>query len=298
MGVVVVGWLVYAALNAGSARKEVGSEIELAANRKPYYDDEVLEGRRLERVQLMRRAAAGRHRHRPAAVLDPRAGPSGRRHGGHAEADGRAGAQLIFAPTGDNPSAFNCSGCHGGMNATGGVAPYTVTDQVTGEVRSVDVGGAGAEHRAVPLRRVRGALHPHLRPPRLADVGMGPRRRRADERPADRRRSSPTSGRSRSPRRTARPRRRATRCCESGHLPADIQADIETCARQSVEDGTYDTLRRGAVQPLAVERRLQLRPLPHQGLELRRSRRARARARSAGTSPVATPPPSSPTSRT
>ena len=38
---------------AGSARKEVGSEIELAANRKPYYDDEMLEGKRLERVQLM-----------------------------------------------------------------------------------------------------------------------------------------------------------------------------------------------------------------------------------------------------
>src|SRR6187200_1775197 len=53
MGVVVVGWLVYALLNAGSARKEVGSEVELAANRKPYYDDETLEGKRLERVQLM-----------------------------------------------------------------------------------------------------------------------------------------------------------------------------------------------------------------------------------------------------
>ena len=50
--VIVLGWIVYAALNAGSARKELGSEIELAANRKPYYDDEVLEGRRLERVQL------------------------------------------------------------------------------------------------------------------------------------------------------------------------------------------------------------------------------------------------------
>ena len=40
-------------LNSRSARKEVGSEIELAANRKPYYDDEVLEGKRLERVQLI-----------------------------------------------------------------------------------------------------------------------------------------------------------------------------------------------------------------------------------------------------
>ena len=29
--------------------------------------------------------------------------------------------------------------------------------------------------------------------------------------------------------------------CESGHLPAEIQADIEQAARQSVEDGTYDS---------------------------------------------------------
>ena len=53
LAIVVVGWIFYALLNAGSARKEVGSEIELAANRKPYYDDEMLEGKRLERVQLM-----------------------------------------------------------------------------------------------------------------------------------------------------------------------------------------------------------------------------------------------------
>ena len=52
LAIVVVGWIVYALLNAGSARKETGSEIELAANRKPYYDDEILEGKRLERVQL------------------------------------------------------------------------------------------------------------------------------------------------------------------------------------------------------------------------------------------------------
>ena len=51
MAVVVVGWILRGD-ERRSARKEVGSEIELAANRKPYYDDEVLEGRRLERVQL------------------------------------------------------------------------------------------------------------------------------------------------------------------------------------------------------------------------------------------------------
>ena len=38
----------------------------------------------------------------------------------------------------------------------------------------------------LPLQRGRGPLHPHLRPPVLADVAVGPRRRRPDERPADR----------------------------------------------------------------------------------------------------------------
>ena len=36
LAIMVVGWIVYAALNAGAARRELGSEIELAANRKPY----------------------------------------------------------------------------------------------------------------------------------------------------------------------------------------------------------------------------------------------------------------------
>ena len=125
------------------------------------------------------------------------------------------------------------------MNATGGVAPYTVTDPVTGEVRPVELEGPGAEHRALPLRRGRGPLHPHLRPAGLADVGVGPRRRRTDERPADRDAASTTSSRSRSRARTACPRRRATRTARAATCPPRIQADIETLARQSVEDGTY-----------------------------------------------------------
>ena len=37
----------------GRSRPELGSEIELAPNRKPYYDDEQLEGSRLELVQFI-----------------------------------------------------------------------------------------------------------------------------------------------------------------------------------------------------------------------------------------------------
>ena len=47
--VILVGWIVYAFFNIRQSRDELGSEIELAANRKPYYDDDVLEGPRLDR---------------------------------------------------------------------------------------------------------------------------------------------------------------------------------------------------------------------------------------------------------
>ena len=117
----VIGWIVYALFNARSARSELGSEIELAPNRKPYYDDEELEGRRLELVQFLgvlllvviviglplywvfepsRQAARSRRGPTPARAL------------------GRA-AVRTHRPT----AAFNCAGCHGGMNATGGSAP-------------------------------------------------------------------------------------------------------------------------------------------------------------------------------
>jgi len=33
----VIGWVVYALMNRGASRAEIGSEIELAANRKKYF---------------------------------------------------------------------------------------------------------------------------------------------------------------------------------------------------------------------------------------------------------------------
>ena len=125
---------VYAALNQRAARKELGSEIELAPNRKPYYNDEELEGKRLELVQLVGVLllvviviALPLY-----WVLEPT------RQAGAKEqaADTLAGwGEDLFRPTAEG--GFNCAGCHGGMNATGGNAPGTVTDPATGEVRAV-----------------------------------------------------------------------------------------------------------------------------------------------------------------
>ncbi len=130
----LVGWIIYAIFNVRAGRAEVGSEIHLAANRKPYYDDEVLEGRRLERVQFIGilflsviTVALPLY-----WVLEP-----------HRQEEAQFGFEkrftewgaTLFAPTADG--GYNCAGCHGGMKATGGVAAYSVTDPKTGEVKAV-----------------------------------------------------------------------------------------------------------------------------------------------------------------
>ena len=51
--VAVLGWIVYGLANIRSSKREIGSEIKLAANRKPYYDDERLEGEKIERTQFI-----------------------------------------------------------------------------------------------------------------------------------------------------------------------------------------------------------------------------------------------------
>jgi mono/diheme cytochrome c family protein len=132
--VFIGGWLVYGALNLRAGRKEVGSEIELAANRKQYYDDEYLEGPKLERTQLLGvLLLAVLTIGLPIYwILEP-----GRQKGNQAGWDARfvrKGAAL-FDVTANG--GFNCAGCHGGMKAGGGGAPYTLTDPNTGEIKAV-----------------------------------------------------------------------------------------------------------------------------------------------------------------
>jgi mono/diheme cytochrome c family protein len=134
--VLTAAWLVYLIWNVVRAgRPEVGSEIELAPNRKEYYDDEVLEGRRLERFQLiglgmLAISAVGL----PLYWLHEPARQAGAVEDYDAQF-ARWGSR-DFATTADG--GFNCAGCHGGMKAQGGVAAYTVQDPNTGEVKAVN----------------------------------------------------------------------------------------------------------------------------------------------------------------
>ncbi|MEM9041341.1 MAG: cytochrome c [Actinomycetota bacterium] len=133
--VICVGFLIYAAFNYRAGREEVGSELELAANRKKYHDDEILEGPRLERVQVLGVAllvviTLGLPLY---WIFEPS------RQAGATEGWDKRFASWggeLFASTADG--GFNCAGCHGGMAGGGGEAPFTVTDAETGEVTSVN----------------------------------------------------------------------------------------------------------------------------------------------------------------
>ena len=103
----------------GKARPEVGAEIELAPNRKPYYDDEELEGPRLDRFLTFALVLLG-----VTAVALPLywLAEPGR------QADPIKRFEAIFASRGEEEFDANCSSCHG-QGATGGVAAYVLQDK-------------------------------------------------------------------------------------------------------------------------------------------------------------------------
>lgn len=133
---VIVGVVVYAFVNVVfSGKKELGSEIEIAANRKPYLDDEELEGPKLDRSLTL--ALATLFLIAIALplywILEP-----GRQSGAATDFDNKFVKQgaAMFAPIGDNLQALNCAGCHG-PKGVGGVAPYNLT-QPDGSIKVVN----------------------------------------------------------------------------------------------------------------------------------------------------------------
>lgn len=121
----VAGFVTYIVINVRQGRAEVGSEIEIAPNRKPYYSDEELEGKRLNWALLSSFVLLG-----ILAVGLPLywLGEPARMEGAVETFDNtwvHRGSQL-FATTGEG--GYNCAGCHG-AEGVGGVAPYTITDE-------------------------------------------------------------------------------------------------------------------------------------------------------------------------
>ena len=121
--VILIGVVTYATINIlRGAKPELGSEIELAPNRKPYLDDEALEGKKLDRaltwgLVTLFIIAIGLPMY---WIYEPG------RQANAAEDFNRKfveRGELLFAATGDNLEARNCAGCHG-PKGVGGVAEY------------------------------------------------------------------------------------------------------------------------------------------------------------------------------
>jgi mono/diheme cytochrome c family protein len=240
---IVLGWIVYGIFNVVGGRKEVGSELELAPNRKRYYDDETLEGPRLERVQLLGILlllviVIGLPLY---WVLEPDR-QAGAEEGWN-ERFASWGAEL-FAPTAEG--GFNCAGCHGGMQAVGGEAPFTVTDPQTGEVQAVNWKAPALntvyyrfDESEVEFILNYGRPFSPMSP--WGTVGGGPMTSQQIETLLEYLKSIQI------PRENCLEEELAgefygEQLCASGTLPADIQADIQTAAENAVADGEADSL--------------------------------------------------------
>jgi mono/diheme cytochrome c family protein len=126
--VIVIGFLVFLVINIRKAKPEVGSEVELAPNRKQYYDDEELETKVLDKAlrwALLLLVVVG------VALPLYWLNEPGRQSG--ADEDYNA----IFVGRGETEYTERCSSCHGPAGV-GGVAPYVLSDDAGGFVASVE----------------------------------------------------------------------------------------------------------------------------------------------------------------
>jgi mono/diheme cytochrome c family protein len=239
--ITLLGWVVYYFANRRSAQPELGAEIELAPNRKPYYDDEVLEGRRLERVQLigvllLALIVIGL----PLYWIFEPARMSGAQH--QEDATFIAWGSGLFATTAEG--GYNCAGCHG-ANGGGGQAPYTLTDPLTGEVTAVNWNAPALnnvfyrfDESEIQFILVYGRPFSPMSPWGLA--GGGPLNAQQIETLIAYIRQLQI------PRVGCAPNEPDPRVCASGELPDDVKADIAESANAAAEDlvgaGKYATV--------------------------------------------------------
>jgi mono/diheme cytochrome c family protein len=127
--VALAGWLIYIfAVTHRTA--EPGSEVELAPNRRPYMDDDAMEGPRLDKalgwaMALLAVVAIGL----PLYWLHEPSRQAGAVKGFDERAIGRGHDLFTPAPPPSDPGSrkphFGCSNCHG-PNGEGGVTSYSL----------------------------------------------------------------------------------------------------------------------------------------------------------------------------
>lgn len=237
--VILVGWVVYAIFNVVSGRAEIGSEVELAPNRKKYLDDAELEGPRLERVQLwgvllLFVVVVSLPLY---WVLEP-----SRQAGAQEGWDKRfAGwGESLFEPTAEG--GFNCAGCHGGMGAVGGEAPFTVTDPATGEITQVNW-KAPALNTVMyrfdedEVRFILDYGRPFSPMSPWGLIGGGPMNDQQISNLIEYMKSIQIPREGCLDEELESDEYYSAGLCASGTLPSSVQADIENAARKAVEDG-------------------------------------------------------------
>ena len=124
----VIGLLVYVALQIKGSGEPPGAEIELAPNRRPYYEDEDMEGRRLDQsltwaLILLIITGVGL----PLYWLNEPNRQSGAIEAFDEEAAGRGFHLWSTGPTegGHNIGNYGCESCHG-PTGQGGAAKYVI----------------------------------------------------------------------------------------------------------------------------------------------------------------------------
>jgi mono/diheme cytochrome c family protein len=137
--ITIIGWGAYVLLNRPRKHEGPGTEIELAPNRKPYLDDEAMEGPRLDKTLTWGLLTLGF-----VAIALPVywLREPGRQVGAERGFEHRAAhrGEELFASTEAEPHpGFGCADCHGGMEATGGATKFVFAPDPTKptEVREV-----------------------------------------------------------------------------------------------------------------------------------------------------------------
>ncbi len=263
VAIVIIGFVVAIITNMRRARPEVGAELELAANRKPYLSDEELEGKKLDRTLAIALVLTV-----VVAITLPLywlAEPS-------RQTDEIKHYNEVYVERGLNVylNLAKCVNCHG-PNGVGGAATYTLTNANGDYVAQVQwkapaLNNVLFRYSEAEVFNILEYGRPPSPMPAWGSLGGGPF---SDQELLD------VIAYLRSIQLNGQKANAGGRDRDQHRLQARRQRQLH--ALRQVRRRQVADARRGAVQPRRVRRlrrrRLRLRPLPHPGLVLRPSRR-------------------------